>query len=75
MAEQKQIVVAPVEHKAGRKGFLPFSTNAFDRGSIAVYFFIGFSLLWLRFVEPLGLSVWWAVVISIVVGFFVVKYG
>jgi predicted small integral membrane protein len=75
MAEQKQIISVPVEHKARRKGFLPFSTNGFDRGSISVYFFIGFSLLWLRWVEPLGLSVWWAVLISIVVGFFVVKYG
>jgi len=73
MADQPK-VVAPVEHK-GRKGFLPIDTNTFDRYFISVVAFIAISLIWLRFLEPMGLSIWIGVVVSIVLGFFIVTKG
>jgi predicted small integral membrane protein len=67
-------ISAPVEHK-GRKGFLPMQTNTFDRYFISVISFVAISLLWLRFVEPLGFSIWIAVALSVVWGFIVVTRG
>lgn len=69
-------VAAPVEHK-GRKGFLPFATNTFDRVFISIYAFVAISLLWFRFLEPepLGLSIWIGVAISVVLGYFIVTRG
>jgi predicted small integral membrane protein len=43
-------VVAPVQRK-GRRGFLPITTNTFDRVFISVILLIGISLLWMRFLE------------------------
>jgi predicted small integral membrane protein len=71
---EKQVVAAPIEHK-GRKGFLPFPTNAFDRVFISIYLFVALSLLWMRFIEPHGPSVWWAVAISVVLGVVIVRKG
>ena len=55
-------------------GFLPFHTNAFDRVFIGVVILIGIHLLWLRFMEP-ALPIEVATVISLVVGYVVVRRG
>lgn len=41
-----------------RTGFLPIETNWFDRGFISVVIWVALSLLWFRFMEPAGLSIW-----------------
>ena len=58
-----------------RRGFLPIETNAFDRGFIAVVVFIAINLLWMRFLEPLGLSLYIASAIAIVLGWFIIRRG
>ena len=58
-----------------RDGFLPIQTNAFDRGFIAVVVFIAISLLWMRFLEPLGLSIYISTAISVVVGWLIIWRG
>ncbi len=58
-----------------RQGFLPIETNAFDRGFIAVVVFVAINLLWMRFLEPLGLSIYIASAISIVLGWFIIRRG
>lgn len=58
-----------------RQGFLPIETNGFDRGFIAVVIFVAINLLWMRFLEPLGLSLYIASAISIVLGWFIIKRG
>ncbi len=57
-----------------REGFLPFYTNAFDRVFIGVVILIGIHLLWLRFMEP-ALPIEAATVISLVIGYYVVRRG
>ncbi|MCY4465280.1 MAG: DUF2160 family membrane protein [Chloroflexi bacterium] len=56
------------------EGFLPFYTNAFDRVFISVVILIGIHLLWLRFMEP-ALPIELATILSLVIGFFVVRRG
>lgn len=56
-------------------GFLPISTNTFDRCFISVVCFIAIHLLWLRFIEPMGPALWMATALSIVLGFVIVKWG
>lgn len=58
-----------------KPGFLPIETNWFDRLFISVVIWVALSLLWMRFLEPLGLSVWIAVLISIALGVFIVRRG
>jgi len=55
-------------------GFLPFHTNAFDRVFIGVMILIGIHLLWLRFMEP-ALPIEVATVVSLAIGYFVVRRG
>ena len=57
-----------------RDGFLPFYTNAFDRVFISVVILIGIHLLWLRFMES-AFPIVVATVISLVIGYFVVRRG
>ncbi len=73
MAQQTPIQ-APVQHK-GRRGFLPFPTNTFDRCFISVVVFVAISLLWMRFIEPLGIPLWISTVISIVLAVWIVRKG
>ena len=56
-------------------GFLPIETNWFDRCFISVVLWVALSLFWFRFVEPLGLSIWTANVISFVAAIFIIKKG
>ncbi|MCB1498746.1 MAG: hypothetical protein KDK07_02985 [Bauldia sp.] len=63
------------ETGARRPGFLPIETNWFDRLFIAVVIWVALSLLWLRLIEPLGLSIWIATAISAVVGAVIIWRG
>jgi predicted small integral membrane protein len=67
-------IQAPVQRKT-RQGFLPIPTNGFDRGFISVMLFIAISLLWMRFLEPLGLSLWISTAISLVLAVWIVRKG
>ena len=58
-----------------RIGFLPIQTNAFDRGFIGVVIWIAIALLWFRFLEPLGLSIWIANAISLAIAVFIIRKG
>lgn len=63
-----------VTHKTDRHGFLPFSTNTFDRVFISVVCFVAISLLWMRFVEafiPLFVST----ILSIILAVVIIKWG
>jgi predicted small integral membrane protein len=60
--------------KTSDEHFLPFYTNAFDRVFISAVILIGLHLLWLRFLEA-SLPIEVATVISLVVGYYVVRKG
>jgi predicted small integral membrane protein len=62
-----------VEHK-GRRGFLPFPTNTFDRVFISVVLFVAIHLLWMRFLEAY-VTIWGATVLSLVVAYYVIRKG
>ena len=67
------IVVAESSPKP-RHGFLPITTNAFDRVFIGVVVFVALHLLWMRFLEavvPLEIGT----VLSVFIGFLIVRYG
>lgn len=49
-AEHSPVEHSPVKH-VGRQGFLPISTNWFDRLFIGVMGHVALNLLWLRFLE------------------------
>ena len=63
------------EIKVSQPGFLPIETNWFDRLFIAVVIWVALSLFWMRFIEPLGLSVWIATAISVALGAVIVRKG
>ena len=66
-----------------RQGFLPITTNTFDRVFISIVCFVAINLLWMRFLEkpspdglfPFGLPLELAALVSLVVAFFIVRYG
>jgi len=58
-----------------RRGFLPIKTNAFDRVFIGVVLFVAIHLFWMRFLEPLGLSLYIATAISLILAVIIVKRG
>jgi predicted small integral membrane protein len=67
---------APVEAtEPRRRGFLPIETNAFDRVFIGVVLFVAIHLLWMRFLEPAGLSLYFATAISVTLGALIVARG
>jgi predicted small integral membrane protein len=74
--------LVPPVRKTGRKGFLPFTTNLWDRFFISMVCLVAIHLLWLRFVEqplqtilphPFALLV--ATVISVILGYFIMTKG
>ena len=77
MAELPDVPIeAPVEPTIPRRrGFLPIETNAFDRVFIGVVLFVAIHLVWMRLLEPAGLSLYIATVISVVLGAFIVARG
>ena len=60
---------------AAYTGFLPIETNWFDRLFISVVIWVALSLFWFRFIEPLGLSIWIANVIALVLGGWIIRKG
>lgn len=56
-------------------GFLPIETNWFDRLFISVVIWIALSLLWFRFIEPLGLSIWISNVIAVALAVIIIRKG
>ena len=58
-----------------RRGFLPIQTNWFDRCFISVVIWVALSLVWFRFVEPLGLSIWISNAIALALAVVIVRKG
>jgi predicted small integral membrane protein len=76
MSREPEAAVAPVAPTLKRReGFLPIETNAFDRVFIAVVVFVAIHLLWMRFLEPAGLSLYIATAISVAIGALIVARG
>jgi len=71
--EHDPVTKAP--EPAEREGFLPITTNAFDRGFIGVVLFVAIHLLWMRLLEPLGLSLWFATVLSLLLAQWIIRKG
>lgn len=61
--------------KEKQPGFLPIETNWFDRLFISVVIWVALSLFWLRFLEPLGLSIWICTAISVALAAFIIRRG
>jgi predicted small integral membrane protein len=64
---------APVVEE--RTGFLPIQTNWFDRCFIGVVIWVAISLFWLRFIEPLGLSIWISNALALILAVFIIRKG
>lgn len=58
-----------------RQGFLPIETNWFDRLFISVVIWVALSLLWFRFIEPLGPSIWISNVIALALAVLIIRKG
>lgn len=74
---QDSVLITPVQH-TGRQGFLPFTTNLWDRFYISGVFMVAIHLLWLRFVEPLFLpayTLWGAMALSLVLMYIIMRWG
>lgn len=68
-------IAAPVQPTMPRRaGFLPITTNAFDRVFIGVVVFVALHLLWLRFLEAHA-PLFVATVLSVLIGVIVVARG
>jgi predicted small integral membrane protein len=63
------------ETRVQQPKFLPIETNWFDRLFISVVIWVALSLFWMRFIEPVGLSVWIATAISAALGAFIIWKG
>jgi predicted small integral membrane protein len=61
-------------HEHARRGWLPIETNAFDRIFISVVLFVAINLVWMRFLEA-HLALYLAAAISVMIGYFIVRYG
>lgn len=62
------------DSKRSRRGFLPITTNLFDRGFISVVVLIAIHLLWMRFLEA-SLPLWVATILSLILAVIIVKWG
>lgn len=58
-----------------KSGFLPIETNWFDRVFISVVIWVAISLFWFRFIEPMGLSIWFSNIISLAIALVIIKKG
>jgi predicted small integral membrane protein len=57
-----------------RRGFLPWPTSWGDRFFVSLLIFFLISLLWLKFVEPF-IPIYGALVLGLIIGFFIIRYG
>lgn len=58
-----------------RSGFLPIETNWFDRFFISVVIWVALSLIWFRFMEPMGLSIWISNAIALALATLIIAKG
>ena len=58
-----------------KSGFLPIETNWFDRLFISLVIWVAVSLFWLRFIEPLGLSVWISTAACVGLAAYIIRKG
>ena len=65
---------ALVEHH-GLRGFLPIDTNWFDRLFIGVVGSVAVNLLWMRFLEPLGIPLLVGTAVGIIWIVVVLRWG
>lgn len=72
--EQEEGRQSPADAKPD-VGFLPIQTNWFDRVFISVVIWVALSLLWFRFVEPLGLSIWISNLIALALAVVIIRKG
>lgn len=63
------------DHQPKKPGFLPIETNWFDRLFISDVIWIAMSLLWFRFIEPFGLSIWISNIIAIALAVVIIRKG
>ncbi len=56
-------------------GFLPIETNWFDRIFISVVIWVALCLFWLRFLEPMGLDLYIAHALAVLIGAYTVWKG
>lgn len=56
-------------------GFLPIETNGFDRLFISVVVWVALSLVWFRFIEPLGPSIWISNAIALALAALIISKG
>ncbi len=61
--------------QSGSGGFLPIVTNWFDRFFISVVIWVALSLFWMRFLEPMGLSIWISNAIAIALAVVIIAKG
>lgn len=73
IAAQDAIASAPVRH-TGRQGFLPITTNTFDRVFISVVCFVAIHLLWMRLFEVF-LPLWIATILSVILAVAIIRWG
>jgi predicted small integral membrane protein len=63
------------DYEEPKPGFLPIETNWFDRLFISLVIWVFVSLFWLRFIEPLGLSIWISTALCVALGAYIIRKG
>ncbi|MEE9474074.1 MAG: DUF2160 family membrane protein [Candidatus Hydrothermarchaeaceae archaeon] len=74
VAAMVSILAIFVGETTPRRGFLPWTTTWGDRFFVSLLTFFLISLLWLKFIEPF-LPIYGALILGIIIGIIVVKYG
>jgi predicted small integral membrane protein len=72
--QDESLISSVVDARRRHKGFLPIKTNWFDRFFISAISLVAIHLLWLRFLE-VHFSLWFAMLISLALGYVIVRYG
>lgn len=67
--------VDPTTFSEPQPGFLPIETNWFDRLFISIVIWVALSLVWFRFIEPLGPSIWISNAIALALAVLIVAKG
>jgi predicted small integral membrane protein len=68
------LLAVVVGETSPRKGFLPWTTTWGDRFFVSLLVFFFISLMWLKFIEPV-IPIYGALVVGVVAGIVIVKYG
>ncbi len=73
IADQDAVTSAPIKH-TGRQGYLPITTNTFDRVFISVVCFVAIHLVWMRLFEVF-LPLWIATLLSLILAVAIIRWG